>query len=322
MPDLDQAVNRHRSGRQCQACLDANEDCDLDKEAENPPTKEGRPTKKRSHLDAFSQQLPSAELERSITLQTAAVDGSQSMLVRSTTAAEGSEMLLVRLIDTEEGDVTAGSKEGANKVIYFGNDSIWSYSLEKARRTKTINSVSPMSADGHSVESNIHHPLPGAADPSTDIQVDLYANNEVATTLQKSDAFFLPPVETQRELLDAYIEWHYPLQPIIDKDDFIRDFESGQVSMLLLQALLSVATTCCEESVIQKHWSDRRAAQAAFYRRARALYDADHEQNRVTIVQALFFMCHWWGSPTEVKDFSHWLSTSIHIAQVMGMHRS
>lgn len=290
------------SGRQCQACLDANQDCDLDKKADTP-SKRGCPSKKNRHLDLFSHQVPPAASDRQIAPQ-------------STPVPEGSEMLLVRLVDTDQRDVVGASNEGDNKVMYFGNDSIWSYSLQKARRTRTINPLSPLLGDSQPVETNVHHPIPRTT------QIDLYANNQAAAALRESGAFALPPIETQRELVDAYFRWHYPLQPILDKDDFMRDFETGQVSILLLQALLSVATTCCDESVVRKHWSDRRSAQALFYRRARALYDADHEQDRVTIVQALFFMCHWWGSPTDVKDFSHWLSTSIHMAQVMGMHRS
>lgn len=321
LPDRDQVANEVRSGRQCQACLDANEECDLDREADSPTQREHLPRKK-AQLNQLSPQIPPARSTHQISLQRAAADDSRSLWVRGTPGLEDSEMLLVRFVDVDEGDVADGSKEGDHKVMYFGNDSIWSYSLQKARRTKSLNSASPASVDGQSAQNNVHHPVSGAMDSTTDARVNLFTDNEASATLRKSGAFNLPPIETQRELLDAYFRWHYPLQPILDKDDFIRDFETGRVSILLLQALFSVAITCCDESVVQKHWLDRRSAQAAFYRHARALYDADHEQSRVTVVQALFFVCHWWGSPTDIKDFSHWLSASIHLAQGMGMHRS
>lgn len=251
------------------------------------------------------------------------MDDSQTLWLTNNPAPEGSEMLLVRLTDTDDTDVAQSTGRGENRVMYFGNDSIWSYSLQKARRTKAIHSVSPQSVGQSSIESTVHFSVPDVTlrqDEETDVEFN--AKAETMASLRRQGAFSLPPIDVQKELLDAYFRWLYPLQPILDEQQFKRDFETGQVSMLLLQALLSVATTCCDDSLIRQHWSDRRTAQSMFHCRARGLYDADQEQDGITIVQSLFFMCFWWGSPTDVKDFSHWLSTSIHMAQKMGMHRS
>lgn len=233
-------------------------------------------------------------------------------------------MLLVRLTDVRDNDEVETRTKLTNKVVYFGDESIWSYSLRKARNSKSRYSASPQSLSAQSVDSNIHYKVPQSLeDQPRDVpEDDLGLKQKEIHLLQQKGAFSLPPPDIQRELLDAYFLWLYPLQPIIDKQQFLCLFDSGQAPIILLQALLFAATTCCDESVILKYWPSRRSAQAALYKRTKALYDADHEQNRVTIIQVLFLMCFWWGSPTDNKDFSHWLAASIHLAQVMGMHRS
>jgi hypothetical protein len=286
--------------------------------------KPDRPNKRqRMSTGSLAQDLGPI-ISQSQALRLRAVPGdTRTLWLTSTPAPEGPEMLLVQLTDADDTNLTGSQMKGDNKVMYFGNDSIWSYSLQKARRTKAMHSVSPQSMGEQSVEgSNMHYSVPSVTTQLEEAGMEAEGENETLALLRRQGAFSLPPTDVQRTLLAAYFKWVYPLQPILDKEQFDSDLESCQVSMLLLQALFSLGCTCCDDDLIREHWSDRRTAQSMFYRRARLLYDADYEQDRITIVQALFFMSHWWGSPTDVKDFSHWLSTSIHMAQVMGMHRS
>ncbi|KAJ9646245.1 hypothetical protein H2204_000908 [Knufia peltigerae] len=244
---------------------------------------------------------------------------------------EGSEMILVRLTDTTQQDKNETgqtTKTTTDRVLYFGDESIWSDSLRRARSSKSrypenrqLLSTTRLVVDSN----NIHYSVPPTVrDQPHDIPQDddLDVQLEEINLLQRKGAFSLPPPDIQRKLLDAYFTWLYPLQPILDKERFLDDFDRGQAPIILLQALLFAGTTCCDESIIVQFWPSRRAAQSTLYRRVRALYDADHEQDRVTIVQVLFLMCFWWGSPMDKKDFSHWLAASIHLAQVTGMHRS
>ena len=233
-------------------------------------------------------------------------------------------MLLVRLTDVPDHEAGDELTKTTNKVVYFGDESIWCDSLRKARSSKARHPASPQSLSAQSVGSNIHYAVPPTLkDQPQDVPPDDLGVKQVEIhLLQKKGAFDLPPPDIQRKLLDAYFFWLYPLQPILEKEQFLNEFHSGEASILLLQALLFAGTTCCDESIILQYWPSRRSAQAALYKRVKALYDADHEQNRVTIVQVLFLMCFWWGSPTDNKDFSHWLAASIHLAQVTGMHRS
>lgn len=247
---------------------------------------------------------------------------------------EGSEMLIVRLADTEELEenqrITScpdrTTKKGPGKVVYFGSDSIWSWAIGKARRNIPQQSISPQSTaiSTQSPASNVHYEVPDTVDRQPhDIPGDDFDwKQEDMNLLRKKGAFSLPPFHVQKALLDAYFRWVFPMQQLLDREQFFRDFEAGRASILLLQALFFVGTTCCDEDVIREHWRSRRSAQVTLYRRVKALYDADYEQNQITVIQVLFTMASWWESPTDEKDFSHWLAAAVRLAQVNGMHRS
>ncbi|KAJ9498773.1 hypothetical protein H2202_005959 [Exophiala xenobiotica] len=241
-------------------------------------------------------------------------------------------MLLVRLADTEELEenqmITNGPDRIPNKVpnrvVYFGSDSIWLWAIRKARRNIPQQAISPRSISTQSPASNVHYEIPDTVDRQPyDVPADDFDwKQEEMNLLQKKGAFSLPPLHVQKALLDAYFRWVFPMQQLLDREQFLRDFEAGRASVLLLQALFFVGTTCCDDDIIREHWGTRRSAQVTLYRRVKALYDADYEQNQITVIQVLFSMTSWWGSPTDEKDFSHWLAAAVRLAQVNGMHRS
>ncbi|KAG4262707.1 hypothetical protein FPRO03_10070 [Fusarium proliferatum] len=66
---------------------------------------------------------------------------------------------------------------------------------------------------------------------------------------------------------------------------------------------------------------NRYLASFAFYRRAKALYDADYESDGIATVQAAILLSHRWDGPMEQKDTWHWLGVATGLAQSLGMHR-
>ncbi len=335
---------------QCQACFDANKECDLETftttmdeefQPQSQPTQrakvkarlQGTATSDQQHYPTLPEMSPTHLSEHydhstqsgAPSLPSVDVQVSFSPRSKSTPAQEGSEMLLVRLTDTQQDkNEPRQPAKTTDRVLYFGDESVWSDSLRRARSSKSRYPASLQPLSTRLVDRNIHYAVPPTVgdQPQDTPQDDLDVQQEEMKLLQRKGAFSLPPLDIQRNLLDAYFTWLYPLQPILDKEQFLDDFDRGQAPIILLQALLFAATTCCDESIIIPFWPSRRSAQSTLYKRVRALYDADHEQNRVTIVQVLFLMCFWWGSPMDKKDFSHWLAASIHLAQVTGMHRS
>lgn len=64
-------------------------------------------------------------------------------------------------------------------------------------------------------------------------------------------------------------------------------------------------------------------AALTFYKRAKALYDANYEDDRITIVQALVLMGWYWEGPEDVtKNVFYWSRVATIVAQGSGMYRS
>lgn len=69
-------------------------------------------------------------------------------------------------------------------------------------------------------------------------------------------------------------------------------------------------------------YSDRATARKTHYLRAKALYDADYEMDRLTTAAALLLLGFWWANPDDQKDTNYWISCAVNVAQSLGIHRS
>lgn len=239
-------------------------------------------------------------------------------------SVERSETLLMQLTDRIEPGKQHHIDQSAQKIVYFGNDSVWFHALHKR-----IGTHQPMSRDqqcrlSFSPAVKTHFSIPdrkanGVNDTSNSTSNKDSSDREL---LQQRGAFLLPPIDVQQALLTAYFRWVHPVQRVLDQEQFMHSYHSGCMSTLLLHSIFMVATTCCDENIITAHWNSRRSAQLCFFTRAKMLYDADQEPDRIAIIQSLFLMSFWWGSPLDQKDCGHWLGAAVTFAQAHGMHRS
>jgi hypothetical protein len=112
--------------------------------------------------------------------------------------------------------------------------------------------------------------------------------------LQAEGTFSFPPIDVRLELLKAYFQWFHPHFAIVDEADFWDSHGNDTVSALLLQAMLFIGVMHCEESTLTTlGWGNRHRAKWLFYIRAKDIYDATYETNKVTVIQALFLMSFW-----------------------------
>ena len=141
--------------------------------------------------------------------------------------------------------------------------------------------------------------------------------------LEKIGAFTFPSDAQCQNVLLAYFKWFHPCFPIIDRPLFASAFASRTVSPLLLQAMLFVGATYCNDDLLRSMgFADRLDARTSFYSRAKDIYDTDHEQEKLTIVQALFLMSYWRAGPQIEKNTRHWLAAATNLAQTQGVHRT
>jgi hypothetical protein len=141
--------------------------------------------------------------------------------------------------------------------------------------------------------------------------------------LQAEGAFSFPPSDVRIALLEAYFQWFHPHFAVVDEADLWESHRQGTISPLLLQAMLFIGVIHCEESTLRNlGWGNRHRARYIFYIRAKDIYDASYETNKMIVIQAVFLMSFWRAGALLEKDARHWLGAAISLAQTKALHRS
>lgn len=167
----------------------------------------------------------------------------------------------------------------------------------------------------------LHFPVDEGFDPSMRGQQNMV---EAQTKLLHSrDLWFHPDQRALEQLLAIYFKWFHPAFPILEKSTFLQKYNGNQLSLLLLNGVLMIAVTVCDEADLALlGLQDRYKARQLFYKQARALYETDSDPDKINNVVASFLISFWWGGPNDQKDSWHWLGIAISSAQNLGMHRS
>lgn len=169
----------------------------------------------------------------------------------------------------------------------------------------------------------VHYPLPENVRGSRARLTEL--DNVEIDILHQRGAFLLPPRALCDELIEAYFNWVHPIVPIVNRTRFMRQYRDPKnpPSLLLLQAVLLAGSRVCNNPQLMDANGSTTPAALTFYKRAKALYDANYEDDRVTIVQSLLLMGWYWEGPEDVtKNVFYWSRVATIVAQGSGMHRS
>ncbi|KAL9131536.1 MAG: hypothetical protein Q9217_000550 [Psora testacea] len=177
--------------------------------------------------------------------------------------------------------------------------------------------------DRHGTTDVVHYPLPDSVKGTRSRMTEL--DNLEMEILHQRGAFLLPPRALCDELVDAFFKWIAPVVPVINKSRFMTRYRDTKnpPSLLLLQAILLAGSRVCTNPQLMDSSGSTTPAAMTFYKRAKALYDANYEDDRVTIVQALVLMGWYWEGPEDVtKNVFYWTRVATVVAQGSGMHRS
>lgn len=177
--------------------------------------------------------------------------------------------------------------------------------------------------DRYGTTDTVHYPLPENV-RGAKARVNELDNMEIEILHQRG-AFLLPPRALCDELVDAFFRWVAPVVPVINRSRFMRQYRDPKnpPSLLLLQAILLAGSRVCTNSQLMDANGSTTPAAMTFYKRAKALFDANYEDDRVTIVQSTILMGWYWEGPEDVtKNVFYWSRVGIVVAQGSGMHRS
>ncbi|KAL0257202.1 Transcriptional activator of fatty acid utilization [Diplodia seriata] len=151
--------------------------------------------------------------------------------------------------------------------------------------------------DRYGTTDVVHYPLPENV-RGAKARVNELDDMEI-NILHTRGAFLLPPRALCDELVDAFFKWVAPVVPVINRSRFMRQYRDPKnpPSLLLLQAILLAGSRVCTNPQLMDSSGSTTPAAMTFYKRAKALFDANYEDDRVTMVQALILMGWYWEGP-------------------------
>ncbi|CAK7240540.1 MAG: hypothetical protein STHCBS139747_001982 [Sporothrix thermara] len=189
--------------------------------------------------------------------------------------------------------------------------------------------------------SNIHYLVRQRARRASSASVHHFPSNQIARKYTSHEldripreAFVLPPKAVADALLAAYFRHVHPGFPVLDKAAFLGQYRRrdprNPLSLLVLQAVLMVGAHVYRgeknvggnDTLNDDLLADRTALKAAFFRRAKMLFDARFEWNRDVVVQAaLLMMWHSEGVEDIGANSYYWVGVAARTALGLGMHR-
>ena len=140
-----------------------------------------------------------------------------------------------------------------------------------------------------------------------------------------------PPIRTDvadkklagsEELLKLYFECVYPYTPILNRVEFLLEYERGTFSPFLMQCVLANSLPYASDRLLREAgFSDRRSAQKIVFDRARLLYDFETEYGQLRLLQGSLILSSLQFAFALDKDFRFWMSNAVRLATQMGLHR-
>jgi hypothetical protein len=169
----------------------------------------------------------------------------------------------------------------------------------------------------------VHYPMLGNAEIGYSVSTRM--DKVELNTLRQRGALSLPPRAVSDDLVKTYFKWVAPVMPIINRTRFMQQYQDPKnpPSLLLQQAVFLAASRACTNAQLVDSSGSTIPAATTFYKRAKALYEANYEDDRIAIVQALILMGWYWEEPGKVtKNVFYWNGLAVTIAQGFGMHRN
>ena len=194
---------------------------------------------------------------------------------------------------------------------YFGDpSSSLSYLIEVVYRPK----------GGSAEPLKVHYSIPAfiADRPSANHEPRI---EELMASLR--DAFTMPSRDIAYRLIWTFFDIIHPAYPVFDRRNFTRLYLQGRASPLVLHTIFLLGFTIGSETLVNDAgYTDRATARRTHYLRAKALYDADYENDPTITAAVLLLLGFWWSGPEDQKDPCYWIGCAATVAQSLGMHRS
>ncbi|KAJ0418668.1 fungal-specific transcription factor domain-containing protein [Aspergillus carlsbadensis] len=142
--------------------------------------------------------------------------------------------------------------------------------------------------------------------------------------LQQRGCFSIPVRGLLNEFTREYFLHVHPNLPVINEADFWDTYTNNRrepISLVLFQAMLFAACSFVSQSTIRRlGFKSLRAARAALYSRAKALYDLDVHDSDLCCAQTALLLTYYTSSKNPNIN-TYWLTVALHHARVIHAHR-
>ncbi|OAP54960.1 hypothetical protein AYL99_10660 [Fonsecaea erecta] len=144
--------------------------------------------------------------------------------------------------------------------------------------------------------------------------------------LERKGALSLPADHICDQLLRSYFQHVQPLTPILDTRSFLDQYVSGnpqRPGVLLMYSIFFAAANFADPSTLDAAgFPSRKALKRAMYQRAKALWDIEYEDDKITLIQSAILLSFWYADSTDRAGPWHWAGVAISMCQGLGFHRS
>ncbi|CAI7635463.1 Transcription factor [Penicillium manginii] len=142
--------------------------------------------------------------------------------------------------------------------------------------------------------------------------------------LRYKGVFDLPTPAVCEMIIRTYFHYVHPFFPVVDARSFLDLFENARndLSLHLLWSMFLAAANFADHSILKAtNFSSRKEMKRAMYIRAKALYDAEYERRKITLIQAVLLMGFWYSDTEDRTGSWHWNGVAISLCQTIGLHR-
>ncbi|KAF1958360.1 hypothetical protein CC80DRAFT_469342 [Byssothecium circinans] len=148
---------------------------------------------------------------------------------------------------------------------------------------------------------------------------------ETLSYLRLRGVFDLPKPEACEMLIRDYFYHVHPFFPIVEAGSFIEQFENSrhELSIHLLWSMFLAASNFADDATLQAaDFPSRKEMKHSMYIKAKALYNAEYERSKLTLIQAVLLMGFWYADTEDRTGSWHWNGVAISLCQTIGLHRN
>ncbi|PSN73367.1 hypothetical protein BS50DRAFT_672268 [Corynespora cassiicola Philippines] len=150
-------------------------------------------------------------------------------------------------------------------------------------------------------------------------------DSETLNYLRLRGIFDLPTPEACEMLIRDYFNYVHPFFPVVEARSFIEQLETSlhNLSIHLLWSIFLAASNFADDATLEAvGFTSRKEMKRFMYTKAKALYDAEYERNKITLIQAVLLMGFWYADTEDRTGPWHWNGVAISLCQTIGLHRN